>query len=193
MMFRYPADATSPPRPAGTTGIRRAWIALGLIGGLMAWRPARADCIDDAARRYRVDADLLRAIIYHESRFQPEAIHRNTNGSVDIGLMQVNSIHLPALRRVGIDRAELADPCRNVDVGASLLRQKIQHVGATWLAVGEYHSRTPSFRERYARAVYDVYVDRRWLRGEKNRAATMAACLPVDRAEGVQVQMLTLE
>lgn len=184
----------TPGRRAGTGGIRRAWAVLGVIGGLAAWQPARADCIDEAARRHQVDAGLLRAIIYHESRFQPKAIHRNKNGSVDIGLMQVNSIHLPALRRVGIDRADLADACRNVEVGASLLQQKIQRVGATWLAVGEYHSHTPSFRERYARDVYAVYADRRWLRGEKQRAAAVAfSSLPARQPDGVQVQMLNLE
>jgi hypothetical protein len=132
---------------------------------------ARADCIDDAARHYHVNADLLRSIAYYESHLNPSAIHRNENGSVDIGLMQINSIHLRSLTERGIDRAMLADASVNADVGASLLRQHIDEYGETWQAVGEYHSHSPAFRSQYAHAIHDIYVRRPWAKTEHPAAA----------------------
>src|SRR5579859_1748384 len=82
---------------------------------------ARADAIDDAAARYNVNANVLRSIAYYESHLNPQAYHRNVNGSVDIGLMQINSIHLGELRSRGISAKMLADPHVNAAVGASLL------------------------------------------------------------------------
>ncbi|WP_082717728.1 MULTISPECIES: lytic transglycosylase domain-containing protein [Burkholderia] len=124
--------------------------------------PVRADYIDVAALRYHINPDLLRSIGYYESRLNPDAIHRNSNGSVDIGLMQINSIHLHALRARGIDRSRLVNASVNADVGASLLREKIDRYGNTWAAVGEYHSHTRKFGSEYARAIHEIYVRRPW-------------------------------
>lgn len=128
---------------------------------------AKADAIGDAARHYHLNADLLRAIAYRESHLNAKALHRNENGSVDIGLMQINSIHLPSLRQRGIDAHKLANARVNADVGASILRSHIKNYGATWLAVGEYHSHNRVLRSQYARAIYDIYVTRPWMRADR--------------------------
>ncbi|MET5116139.1 lytic transglycosylase domain-containing protein, partial [Burkholderia pseudomallei] len=80
----------------------------------------------------------------------PRALPRTGDGSTDIGLMQNNSVHLPALRDQGIDRLRLYDATINARVGAALLRRQIDQNGDTWRAVGAYHSRTPGLSERYA-------------------------------------------
>lgn len=74
---------------------------------------ARADCLDDAAVYHGVNSTLLRSIALHESHMNPLATHRNTDGSEDIGLMQINSTHLARLATFGITRAALFDACIN--------------------------------------------------------------------------------
>ncbi|ABC34357.1 lytic transglycosylase domain-containing protein [Burkholderia thailandensis] len=165
-------------------GARIARVAAAFaIGIASAGGVAHADCIDDAARRYGVNADLLRSIAYYESRLNPRALHRNGDGSIDIGLMQINSVHWPALREQGIDRLRLYDASVNARVGAALLRRQIDQYGDTWRAVGAYHSRTPGLSERYARAVHDVYVARPWAgKAAARRDAARAPGLVIEEA-----------
>lgn len=122
-------------------------------------------CWQDAAARYGVDARLLYAIAQQESGLDPRAINRShaaRTGSVDIGLMQVNSRWLPVLHRHGLREADLLDPCTNLHVGAWILAQSIQRYSATWEAVGAYHAGCRELRPadcaatraRYAAAVY---------------------------------------
>ena len=126
--------------------------------------PAHA-CWQDAASRYGVDAQLLYAIAQHESNLNPHAINRShaaRTGSIDIGLMQINSRWLPLLARHGLREADLLEPCLNLQVGAWILAQGFQRYGATWEAVGAYHASCSRLsapdclatRARYANAVY---------------------------------------
>jgi soluble lytic murein transglycosylase-like protein len=121
---------------------------------------AHADCIADAAARHRVNADVLRAIGWQESRLQPAALRRNANGSVDVGAFQINSIHLPELARQGIDRQALGDGCVSADVAAWHYRRQIDLQGDTWRAVGAYHSRTATRAAWYANRIATILM--RW-------------------------------
>lgn len=115
--------------------------------------PVLAHCFDLASQRYRVPAPLLRAIAEQESRHQPHASNRNVNGSVDIGLMQINSQWLPTLRQHGIESQDLWDPCVNVLVGAWILHKNFQRYGYNTQGLGAYNSGDPKRRERYAAEV----------------------------------------
>jgi soluble lytic murein transglycosylase-like protein len=117
---------------------------------------ARADCFDEAARYQKVNPLILRAIAWQESHNRPDALHKNTNGSTDYGVMQINSVHLPTLAQYGISTETLMEPCKNVYIAAWHLRQKMNKYGNTWQAVGAYHSETPALRDRYARQIVDV-------------------------------------
>ncbi|AOJ10174.1 lytic transglycosylase domain-containing protein [Burkholderia mayonis] len=186
----------SARRPAATrmrmrTRVARVAAAFA-IGVVSAIGVARADCIDDAARRYGVNADLLRSIAYYESGLNPRALHRNDDGSTDIGLMQINSVHLPALRDQGIDRFRLYDASVNARIGAALLRRQIDQYGDTWRAVGAYHSRTPGLSERYARAVRDVYVARPWERKAAARRGAAARAMPA-RERGLIIEEASVQ
>jgi soluble lytic murein transglycosylase-like protein len=120
----------------------------------------RADCFDSAAQYQHVNPRILRGIAMVESHDNPHAINHNANGSIDIGLMQINSIHLAELNRFGIHRRDLMNACKNIYTAAYLLRQKMRLHGNTWIAVGSYHSETPAERDRYARLVKsEVYLN----------------------------------
>ncbi|MDR3098494.1 MAG: transglycosylase SLT domain-containing protein [Paraburkholderia sp.] len=117
---------------------------------------ARADCIDDAASFHHVNVSLMRAIAQVESGTQTHAINTNSNGTVDIGLMQINSSWLPRLAREGISQQSLLDPCTNAYVGAWILSENIRQYGPTWSAIGAYNAASPDKRLAYARKVYDT-------------------------------------
>ena len=134
-------------------------LATALALGILA-PPLRADCIDEAAARHRVNALVLRAIGWQESRLRPQAFGRNANGSVDIGAFQINSTHLAELAPWGIDRASLTQGCVSAEVAAWHYRHQVEHLGDTWLAVGAYHSRTPARAAWYANRVATILM--RW-------------------------------
>lgn len=104
---------------------------------------ASAGCFNDAAARYGVSPQLLCAIARCESDLRPDAVNRNheaRTGTVDYGLMQINSSHLPWLKQYGITQQHLLDACTNVQVGAYILAEKMQRYGDTWEAVGAYNA-----------------------------------------------------
>lgn len=117
---------------------------------------ANADCFDEAAAFHQVNPWVLRGIAYVESRFNPGAYRRNSNGTVDISIAQVNSVHFADLARYGIAPAALYDPCTAIYVAGWLLRKKVDRHGNTWKAVGAYHSETPKLRDAYAARVQRV-------------------------------------
>ncbi|MFL9876671.1 lytic transglycosylase domain-containing protein [Paraburkholderia megapolitana] len=144
--------------------VRHAWryaiyaCFVGPVLSLLNVTEARADCIDDAAAYHHVNPALAHAIAAVESRFSPVARHVNSNGSEDIGLMQVNSVWFPTLARFGISRAALFDGCTNAYIGVWILSQKLSQYGLTWNGVGAYNSATPSKRLRYARRIYSALI-----------------------------------
>lgn len=121
-----------------------------------AMQPAIADCIDAAAAYHRVHPYVLRAIAYHESRMRPATVAKNDNGTVDIGLMGINSVHLAELGTFGIPADQLSDACTNAYVGAWYLRRKIDKYGYTWRAVAAYHSETPELGTNYAKHIQRI-------------------------------------
>jgi hypothetical protein len=120
--------------------------------------PARADCIEDAAAHHRVNATVLRAIGWQESRLDPAAVGRNADGSVDIGAFQINSAHLPDLSHYGVTARSLADGCISAYVAAWHYRRQIDRLGNTWGAVGAYHSRTPARGAWYANRIAAIVM-----------------------------------
>ena len=124
---------------------------------------AGAYCWAEAARQYDIEPELLQAIAAVESGYRAEAMnYSNNNGSRDIGLMQINSRHLPRLAAYGIDEHSLqSQPCTSVMVGAWILAEFIRQSGYGWHAVGAYNAGTrpqgDARRARYAEAVWRYY------------------------------------
>ena len=133
-------------------------------------------CIPAAAQHHRIDPRLLRAVLKVESDLRPWAFGRNANGTVDMGMAQINSIHLPELARHGIQSQHLFDPCVASYVAAWLLRKNIDRHGLTWRGVAAYHSLTPEHNQRYQgllmNALYpDVAPSKRVAAAAKSAAA----------------------
>lgn len=109
-------------------------------------------CFDEAGTQYGINPLILRAIAKVESNYNPRAVNRNTNGSYDFGVMQINSSWGPVLGRERWNT--LGDPCSNIKTGAMILSSCIRKYGYTWEAIGCYNSQTPDKRNKYARVVF---------------------------------------
>ena len=129
------------------------------------------DCFNEAGKMYQVPPMLLQSIAWVESRYNKNAKNHNTNGSVDMGVMQINSLWLEPLSEYGVQRKHLYNACYNISVAAWILRKQINEVGYNWQAVAHYHSRTPDRGENYARKVERVYFALKRQQDERQEAA----------------------
>lgn len=117
-------------------------------------------CWDKAATIYGVDPWLLMAIAKTESSFNSNAIGINKNKSTDIGMMQINTIWLPTLKKFGIQKEHLFNPCTSVFVGAWILAQNIKNFGYNQDGIGAYNSPgNIKIRRNYAKKVYSSYKE----------------------------------
>jgi len=115
--------------------------------------PVTTQCVMEAARYHSVPFAALLAIMDVEGGRVGES-SQNTNGSEDLGPMQVNTIWLPRLARYGISRELVRDNgCVNVAVAAWILREHLKEA-TLWAAIGAYHSRTPRLAQKYQLRVW---------------------------------------
>jgi hypothetical protein len=89
-------------------------------------------------------------------------VSRNTNGTEDLGLMQVNTLWIaPIARHIGASEAIvrqrlIADGCFNVAVAAAILRIQLNETrGDLIRAIGYYHSHTPERSSAYQAKVLE--------------------------------------
>lgn len=119
------------------------------------FQPVTAACVRDASEFWGVHEDILYAVMMVEQGTVGKVSRANKNGTYDIGPMQINSIHLPKLKRRGITEEMLRnDGCLNIEVAASFLAQHL--AGKTFRtpqdylqSIANYHSFTPEFNLRY--------------------------------------------
>ncbi|HEY3913438.1 MAG TPA: lytic transglycosylase domain-containing protein [Verrucomicrobiae bacterium] len=92
------------------------------------WREHRFDAaISKAARRYDLDPALVEAVVWEESRFDPDARGR----AGELGLMQIResaALEWAAAEHVqSFEHSDCLDPATNVQAGAFYLKKVSRH------------------------------------------------------------------
>lgn len=147
---------------------------LALAGALAFAAPASAaadgeavrECFMQASAKFQVPTTVMATIALTEGCWVGFE-GRNDNGSVDRGLMCINSIHDRRLAKIGITPAHLRDDaCTSIAVATLFLREHFDRARALapvapaeaagaalarlWAdAIGRYHSATPRLKARY--------------------------------------------
>jgi soluble lytic murein transglycosylase-like protein len=102
-------------------------------------------CFNFAGKRFGVNPNLLYAVAKVESGFNPYAIDRDSNGSYDYGVMQINSIWY---KEIGLRKwLNLKHTCFNIQVGAWIMSQCQERYNNNILkSIACYHSGGGSIR-----------------------------------------------
>lgn len=120
-------------------------------------------------KRYLIAPELLKTIAQQESGLVATAINHNKNKSgkiisTDYGIMQINSSHIPELKKLGVikDKDELLkNPCLNIHTGAWILARHFQRCGVNWECLGSYNAglskNNTARRMIYARIIHNRY------------------------------------
>jgi Transglycosylase SLT domain len=142
------------------------------------------NCLKAAADLHHVPAGLLVLLINVEAG-RLGAVSQNSNGTVDIGPMQVNDAWVPKIARhwrasTDASYQALRDSfCANVEGGAWILRQALDEArGSLWEGVALYHSHAPIHKLEYMRLVYAQAMR---LKRESIRDGAIADARPADR------------
>ncbi len=115
-------------------------------------------CLLLASQTYKVPPAVMIGIMHVEGGRVGQQV-RNSNGSYDLGPMQVNTIWLPQLAGLWkVDRATAQqwvrdNGCVNVYVAAWILRQQIDKTSGLYSGIARYHSATPWRGSEYANKV----------------------------------------
>jgi soluble lytic murein transglycosylase-like protein len=112
-------------------------------------------CMVAAATDYRLPVHALPAIQAAEGG-SIGSVRANTDGSHDLGLMQVNTRWiLPLARSLSLSPQTVTvrlilSPCFNIACAAAILHIYIKEThGNVWQAIGDYHSHTPGLNTAY--------------------------------------------
>ena len=120
-----------------------------------------AACMLLASQTYNVPPAVLVGIYKVEGGKVGQEV-KNTNGSYDLGPMQINTIWLPLLAKKWGTSEETArrwlrdDACTNVGVSAWILRSHLDETKNITQAIAHYHSRTPKHGTRYRKKVLSI-------------------------------------
>ncbi|WP_366924033.1 transglycosylase SLT domain-containing protein [Metallumcola ferriviriculae] len=111
--------------------------------------------INEKAKKYALPKEMVYNLIETESKFRPEAVNnQNTNGTVDRGLMQINSRYAPWFaQKVGIDNFNykmLFQPEINLEIGMWYLKSMYNRYH-NWHAVLTAYNKGPTGMKRYYR------------------------------------------
>jgi len=107
------------------------------------------ECINRAAITYFVPAKVIISVLETENGKNGQA-KPNKNGTIDYGVMQINSVWLKKIEHYGYNAKMIQyNPCANVAVGTWILSQRIADKQNIWSGIGNYHSYTPNLSANY--------------------------------------------
>ncbi|MCT4575013.1 MAG: lytic transglycosylase domain-containing protein [Alphaproteobacteria bacterium] len=119
-------------------------------------------CIISSAAAYNIPSSAIYAIMEAEGG-KTGQLSKNSNGSYDLGLMQINTLWLPELaKHWGITETEAAyvlvnDTCANINVASWILKKKINEANGSMIkGISYYHSRTPKHGIKYAKRILNI-------------------------------------
>jgi hypothetical protein len=112
-------------------------------------------CMATAAAFYHLPPRVLPSIQAVEAG-KPGSVRINSNGSADLGLMQVNTIWIVPLASLAHMNPEsvtdrlVNDPCFSIAASAAIMRFYLTEAhGNLMAAIGYYHSHTPGLGAAY--------------------------------------------
>ena len=123
-----------------------------------------AACLMLASQTYSVPPAVLVGIYKAEGGKVGQAV-KNTNGTYDLGPMQINTLWMPDLaKRWGVSETTAKkwvrdDACTNVGVAAWILKGHLDETGSLAKAISHYHSRTPRYGKKYKSRVINIMKD----------------------------------
>ncbi len=127
-----------------------------LLTSLMAYSsdltPQRVQLIYKVAKQANIDPNDLIRIAYVESRFKVNAVRANSNGTIDYGMFQINSVHWDTTCK-GINVMEFKG---NVRCAAKLIQQAQLHSHNDKHWIGRYHSKTHSKKIFYSNLLQNI-------------------------------------
>lgn len=135
-----------------------------MISTTLATSKVLAACLMLASQTYSVPPAVLVGIYKAEGGVVGEA-SKNTNGTYDLGPMQINTVWLPKLsEKWGVNEKTAYkwvkdDACTNVSVAAWILKSHLDETGSLSQAISNYHSRTPHYGNRYKKKVIALMRD----------------------------------
>jgi hypothetical protein len=112
-------------------------------------------CILAAASFYHLPPRVLPSIQAVEGG-RVGMVHANTNGTADLGLMQVNTLWIQPLAAYAhmapgtVATRLIEDPCFNITAAAAIMRVNMNETHNNLMrAIGLYHSHTPGLSQMY--------------------------------------------
>lgn len=119
-------------------------------------------CLSRVSQRYQVHPLILSLVANVEGGWTGARI-KNTNGTFDLGVMQINTIHIPELSKHGLTEKMLQNnDCINVGVAAWYIRrvtidQTAVGTESYFRAIARYHSKNEPHISRYTDKLMDAY------------------------------------
>jgi hypothetical protein len=113
------------------------------------------ECIRFNSQHFGIPELALEAILDVEGG-KMCTVSKNSNGSYDLGLMQINTINFSKIQKnyPDVTAKDIAcKPCLNITLGAWLLSHRIKETKDIWTGVGNYHSKTPKYRTIYLKRI----------------------------------------
>ena len=117
-----------------------------------------ATCLMIAAQNYAIPPQVMFGIMSVEGGKVGQQV-RNTNGTYDLGPMQINTLWTRVLAKEwGVSQATAHrlirdDACTNANVAAWIFRKNLNEARSLSKAIEWYNSRTPSIGRKYRRKV----------------------------------------